>query len=186
MDASTPQYEPDRQAFFPTRFERHKGGSVLHDRAEEAPPSVDEAAIISDFQKGMALLEQGKRRKALAVFADLAHSERPFEEKHKHLFNDFAIQLRKHNLHQEAIAFYDKALELSVSCEDENLHVNLARALYAEKQYTECVRHLFDALRIAPGHRVARDLLVWLEQQNIAPVHAAEGATFMQPDCGAQ
>ena len=137
--------------------------------ADKDTPPVDEAVVISDFQKGLGLLKEGKLEKATSVFSNVLNSEGPFEEKHKHLFNDFAIQLRKNNLHSQAIAFYTKALELSWSDEDENLHINLARVLYTEKQYAGCVQHLFDALRIAPGHQVAHNFLVWLEQQKVVP-----------------
>ena len=137
-------------------------------RDEELPP-VDEEAVTKSFQKGLSLLEQGDLDKATLVFNDLINSDTPFEEEHKHLFNDFAIQLRKSNQPAQAIAFYTKAIELSWGNEDENLHINLARVLYSEKQYGGCVQHLFDALRIAPGHKVARSFLTFLEQQKVVP-----------------
>ncbi len=137
---------------------------------EELPPApVDEARVTEDFNQGLALLEKGDLDQARTVFTAILKSDEPFEEKHKHMFNDFAIRLRKNNLHSEAIAFYTRAIELSWDNEDENLHINLARVLYAEKQYGGCVQHLFDALRIAPGHRVARSFLAWLEQQKVVP-----------------
>lgn len=136
---------------------------------DEALPPIDETAFTADFQQGIELLEQGNLEKATALFDKLISNDGPFEEKHKHMFNECAIQLRKSNLPSQAIAFYSKALELTWSDEDENLHINLARVLYAEKQYAGCVQHLFDALRIAPGHRVARSFLAWLEQQKAIP-----------------
>jgi len=150
-------------------IERHEGDLPLLEVPGDEVPPVDESVVIADFQKGMDYLKQGNAEKAALVFSGLLHSETPFEEEHKHLFNDFAIQLRKNDLPEQAIAFYTKALELSWSDEDENLHINLARVLYAEKQYAGCVQHLFDALRIVPGHRVAHNFLAWLEQQKVVP-----------------
>jgi len=151
-----------------TNLEQQGGGKLLLHSSVEAKP-VNESAVISDFQKGMDLLKNGKTEKADAIFKNLAHSEEAFEEKHKHLFNDFAIQLRKSNQPNHAIAFYTKALEIAWGDEDENLHINLARVLYGEKQYAGCVQHLFEALRISPGHRVAHNFLAWLDQQKAVP-----------------
>ena len=139
------------------------------DQGKEPPAPVNEEQVIQNFQNGMTLLEKGELDQAKIVFTSIVYSDEPFEEKHKHMFNDFAIQLRKNNLNSESIAFYTRAIELSWDNEDENLHINLARVLYAEKQYSGCVQHLFDALRIAPGHKVARSFLIWLEQQKVIP-----------------
>ena len=142
---------------------------IPEDQAKEPPTPVNEEQVNQNFQNGMILLEKGELEQAKVVFTSIAYSDEPFEEKHKHMFNDFAIQLRKNNLNSEAIAFYTRAIELSWDNEDENLHINLARVLYGEKQYGGCVQHLFDALRISPGHTVARAFLVWLEQQKVVP-----------------
>lgn len=166
-------------------IERYEGSAPLLAAPEMEQPPVDEAVIIADFQLGMNLLEKGDLEKATTAFSKLLNSEGPFEEKHKHLFNDFAIQLRKNNLHSQAIAYYTRALELSWSDEDENLHINLARVLFSEKQYAGCVQHLFDALRISPGHRVARSFLAWLDQQKVVPKQYAlqvKGCLLQKPN----
>ena len=166
------RYTPESEAYtqrIQENIGQHEGNLLQLNVPDKEAPPVNESVVISDFQKGIDLLKDGNLEKATAIFADMLDSEKPFEEKHKHLFNDFAIQLRKNKLNSQAIAFYTRALELSWSDEDENLHINLARVLYAEKQYAGCVQHLFDALRIVPGHQVARNFLVWLEQQKVVP-----------------
>jgi len=165
-------YTPESDSYverIQTNMAQHKGRLSLQLIPEKEAPPVDEAVVVSDFQKGMELLHQGNREKADSVFSNLLHAEVAFEEKHKHLFNDFAIQLRKNNLPSQAIAYYDQALKLAWSNEDENLHINMARVLYAEKQYAGCVQHLFEALRISPGHRVTLNFLAWLDQQKLVP-----------------
>lgn len=136
--------------------------------AEGVVSAADEAACITHFEEGIGSLNRGEQDKALAIFSELLHSELPFEEKHKHLFNTFAIQLRKNKLSSQAIAYYTRALELAWG-EDENLHINLARVLFDEKQYGGCVQHLFDALRISPENSAARNFLSWLNTHDLIP-----------------
>ena len=131
--------------------------------------SADENAFREHFREGLALLDKGETEKAVGIFNELLHAEIAFEEKHKHLFNEFGIELRKNNLCGQAIAYYTRALELSWGTEDENLHINLARVLYQNQQYGACVQHLFDSLRIAPGHETALNFLSWLNREGVIP-----------------
>ena len=161
-------------------LEKFSGNLSLLEVPEEAGVSaVDEAAFVTDFEKGLGCLTQGERGKAFAIFSDLLNADVPFEEKHKHLFNTCAIQLRKNKLSNQAIAYYTRALELAWG-EDENLHINLARVLFEEKQYGGCVQHLFDALRLTPDNSVARSFLSWLHMQGLIPKqHALEARSFL-------
>lgn len=131
------------------------------------PP--DEAALREHFQEGLELLDKGETEKAVDIFNELLHAEIAFEEKHKHLFNELGIELRKNNLCGQAIAYYTRALELSWGTEDENLHINLARVLCQNQQYGACLQHLFDSLRIAPGHETALNFLSWMNRMGVVP-----------------
>ena len=60
-------------------------------------------------------------------FARLVSMDAPFAPEHKHMFNDFGINLRKSKMIPQAIEYYSKAIALSP--EDEHLRYNLARGL---------------------------------------------------------
>lgn len=135
---------------------------------KQEPEPVNEKAIIDQFQEGLAYLDKGSQDEAVSIFSKLLDINAPFEEKHKHLFNDLAIKLRKKELRGQAIAYYKRALELSWG-DDENLHINLARAFFEEEQYGNCVLHLLIVLRNNKSHPVAYRFLKWLYEQQLVP-----------------
>lgn len=127
-----------------------------------------EKAARNDFESALSLAAQGNKGQAEKVFERLLHAEN-LEKKHKHLFNEFGITLRKNNMYEHSINFYTRALELAEEDVDENLHLNLARSLHRMQRYMSCVQHIFAALDIAPGNKAALQFLAWMDRQGVIP-----------------
>lgn len=128
---------------------------------------LDEENIRAQFGVGLTSLALGELGKANQIFHQLLGQEGTFAPQHKHLFNDFGISLRKKKMYKQSISFYSRALELC--SDDENLHINIARPLYEQRSLSTCLKHLFEALRIAPGNIMALRFIAWLEKSNHIP-----------------
>jgi len=77
-----------------------------------------------------------------------------FSGEHKHLFNDFGINLRKNEMYDQAVEYYARALELSPN--DENLHYNIAKAHSFAGNDIKALEHLHSALSIRGDFPEAR------------------------------
>lgn len=83
-----------------------------------------------------------------------------FAEEHKHLFNDFGINLRKNKMFAESLEYYLRALTLSKH--DENLYINIARVYLEIKDIPHAVEFIGKALALAPQSDVALKFQSWL------------------------
>lgn len=109
------------------------------------------------------LSERGDNAKAEDIFQRLVNLDATFEPEHKHLFNEFSINLRKNKMLQESLEYYKRAMELSPN--DENLYMNVARVLLELKDLPQCVDYLLKALELAPPrHETSLKFLAWLIQ----------------------
>ncbi|WP_319778643.1 tetratricopeptide repeat protein [Maridesulfovibrio sp.] len=104
---------------------------------------------------GMGSVQCSKKNfDKLSVIIDrLLNNDKIFMERQRQEFNLFAISLRKQSLFEEAITFYDKAIEINPH--DENLHFNTARAYFDAKNDEMALDHLDKALEIEPALEVA-------------------------------
>ena len=148
-----------------THRERNETFSAEHEY--NAALNLDEENVRANFGIGLTYLSRGETDKAENIFERLVNLEAAFHEEHKHLFNDFGINLRKNKMYAQSVDYYRRALELSTA--DENLHINIARALMEEKDYAGCTTHLLESLRLAPGNTTAVKFLTWLENKNLIP-----------------
>ncbi len=145
--------------------------------------AMDEENIRANFGAGLTYLAQGDTGKASEIFRRLLRLEGTFEERHKHMFNEFGINMRKNKMFQEAVEYYGRALELTK--DDENLHINIARPLCEQRKFAACTQHLIQALRLAPGNKTAVDFLVWMKGKNLIPLRLqleAEKALAAKPE----
>ena len=134
---------------------------------------VDEENVRANFGIGLTYLERGDNAKAQDIFQRLVKLEAAFEPEHKHLFNEFGINLRKSKMLQESFEYYQRALELSPT--DENLYMNMARVLLELKDISQCVDYLLKALELAPRHETSLKFLAWLIQKQLVPADRIEG-----------
>lgn len=133
---------------------------------------VDEDNVRANFGIGLTYLERGDASKAQDIFERLVKLDAAFEPQHKHLFNEFGINLRKNKMLAESREYYARALQLSPK--DENLNMNMARVLLESKDMDGCVDYLLEALRLAPRHEQSLKFMSWLIQKNLIPAGKME------------
>ena len=151
------------------KAERHRSNGETYSAEMEYGNAlhVDEENIRANFGLGLTYLERGETGKADNIFQRLIKIEATFDAEHKHLFNDFGINLRKNEMYDQAIEYYAKALELSPS--DENLHYNMARAAFAKADIKKTLEHLRTALTLNKDLEIAKKFLLYLKKNNLLP-----------------
>ena len=148
---------------------REKGESFSAEHEYQAALKIDCENVRANFGIGLTYLERGDKPKAQNIFDRLVKLEGAFEEEHKHLFNEFGIQLRKNSMISEAVTYYSRALEITKR--DENLYLNMARAQFENHDLDKCLDNLFQALKLAPTHAVSIKFLNWLLKRRLVPEH---------------
>lgn len=146
---------------------RDKGETFAAEYEYSRALKVDEENVRANFGIGLTYMERGELEKAENIFERLVKLDGAFQSEHKHLFNEFGINLRKSKMLPQAVEYYRRALELSPN--DENLHTNMARALLETKDLAGCLDHIFKALEINPEHEISLKFLKWLHKKNLVP-----------------
>lgn len=146
---------------------REKGETFAAEFEYNRALKVDEENVRANFGIGLTYMERGEKEKAENIFGRLVKLDSAFQPEHKHLFNEFGINLRKSKMLPQAVEYYRRAIELSPN--DENLHTNLARALLEIKDLDGCLDCLFKALELAPDHEISLKFLQWLLKKNLIP-----------------
>lgn len=124
---------------------------------------VDEVNIRANFGLGLTYLDRGDRTKARDMFDRLAELKASFKDEHKHLFNDFGINMRKNKMFDQALQYYLRAAELVD--DDEHLFHNIARCYYDKGDVQECKRYLKKSLEVNPDLRESRLFWEYLKKQ---------------------
>jgi tetratricopeptide (TPR) repeat protein len=139
----------ERQELFAAEFE-YKG--VLQ---------LDEEHVRAAFGLGLTYLERQEKHNADVVFHKIMRIEAAFTPEHKHLFNEFGIQMRKLGMYDEAMRYYSQAYRLCDT--DEHLLYNMARTLFEKGRLKSCRAMLAQALRLNPEFPEGRAFLAYLE-----------------------
>ena len=126
---------------------------------------VDEENVRANFGLGLTYLERGATDKAQDIFERLVKLEAAYEAEHKHLFNEFGINLRKNKMVDQALDYYARALELSEN--DENLCYNIARVHLERKDIPKTVEMLTKALEINPEMPEAIKFMDFLKSKGL-------------------
>lgn len=127
--------------------------------------NVDEENVRANFGLGLTYLERGAQDKAQDIFERLVKIEAAYEQEHKHLFNEFGINLRKSKMNDQALEYYSKALELSQS--DENLYYNIARVKFELKDITGTAEMLKKALELNSKFEEAAKFMEFLKAKGL-------------------
>lgn len=127
--------------------------------------NLDEQNVRANFGVGLCLLARDEKDKAQEVFQRIVKIESAFNEEHKHLFNEYGIELRKKKLLDEASEYYARALELT--SEDENLWYNLARAMFEKEDYVKAAEAVTKCLELNPEHEHGRKMLNYLNKKEL-------------------
>ncbi|UIJ36959.1 hypothetical protein LWC08_09430 [Desulfobaculum bizertense] len=159
---------------------REKGEHYSAELEYDSALAIDEDHIRANFGLGLSCLEIGCTDRAEKILGKLVELEASFQPEHKHLFNEFGIQLRKSGLYTACCAYYERALSLTDS--DENLLFNHARALFENEHYAEAQAQIDKALKLAPDFSEAALLRDYItKKQDKSPSDKKELST---PDAG--
>ena len=146
---------------------REKGENFAAEYEYSRALKIDPVNVRATFGIGLTYMERGEVDKAQDIFDRLLNLEGTFEPEHKHLFNEFGINMRKNKMLAQSVEYYQRALQITAN--DENLHMNLARVLLETKDMDGCLEHLFTALTLAPRHEISLKFLKWLLQKSLVP-----------------
>jgi len=127
--------------------------------------AVDEENVRANFGLGLTYLDRGEANKANDIFERLVKLDAAFEQEHKHLFNEFGINLRKNKMLEQALEYYQRAETLAET--DENLMYNIARAFFEKKNIAQCVAYLQKALDINPDFNEAKRFIQYLVDKDM-------------------
>ena len=151
------------------RGDRHRANKEYYSAEMEYGNAlkVDEDNIRANFGLGITYLERGENSKAEDILTRLVKLEGAFESEHKHLFNDFGINLRKNGMYDQSIAYYTRALELTTH--DENLYYNVARAHLEKKDPAATLDYLLKGLELNLTQETLLKFLMWMVSKNLVP-----------------
>ncbi len=144
---------------------RQQGNSFSAEMEYTNAVKIDEMNVRGNFGVGLCLLQRGETDRANDVFARLVSMDAPFAAEHKHMFNDFGINLRKSKMIPQAVEYYSKAISLSP--EDEHLRYNLARALFEDKGYERVREELDKCLELNPDFEEAKKFIAYLDKNKL-------------------
>ena len=149
------------------RADRHRENKEYYSAEMEYGNAlkIDEENIRANFGLGITYLERGENNKAEDILNRLVKLEGAFEEEHKHLFNDFGINLRKNAMFDQSLVYYSRALELCDA--DENLHYNIARVHLEKKDPDAAVDSLLKGLALNPTQETLLKFLMWMLTKNL-------------------
>jgi tetratricopeptide (TPR) repeat protein len=128
----------------------------------ESALSVDEENVRANFGLGLTYLERGEANKASDIFERVVTLDAAFAPEHKHLFNEFGINLRKSKLLDQAVEYYERALKITDN--DENLYYNIARAYFERGDREDCLTNLRKALELNPHFEEVKKFMAYLEK----------------------
>ena len=151
------------------RADRHRANNELFSAEMEYGTAlrVDEENIRANFGLGITYLERGEASKADNIFERLVKLDGAFDEEHKHLFNEFGINLRKNKMVDQAIVYYTRAEELAA--EDENLLHNMARAYLEKNDPENALKYLLKSLDMNPRVEASVKFLMWMLSKGLVP-----------------
>jgi len=124
---------------------------------------VDEEHIRATFGLALTYLDRGEKDNAEVIFKRLVSLKAAFEEKHKHLFNEFGIKLRKNKMYDEGLQYYLKAQKLCKH--DEHLLHNIARIWYEKGRLGKAMDTMEEALELNPYFKKGKAFLEFMKKK---------------------
>ncbi|WP_027720456.1 tetratricopeptide repeat protein [Maridesulfovibrio zosterae] len=181
MDEFLSKYSPEPEFYVSTVYPKMKELDTTIERGEKARQAgasysaefefqnalgVDEENVKANFGLGLTYMERGESNKANDIFERLVKLDAAFQTEHKHLFNEFGINLRKTGMQDQALDYYERALEMTSN--DENLHYNIARVYFEKGMLEKCSDHLTKALSLNKEHAEAGKFLEFVKKEQQA------------------
>ncbi|WP_250645444.1 tetratricopeptide repeat protein [Salidesulfovibrio onnuriiensis] len=162
------------------RGEKHRARGAAYSAEFEfkQATAIDEDNVRANFGLGLTYLDRGEQTKANDIFKRLVNLEAAFEEEHKHLFNDFGINLRKNSMYDQALEYYLRAEGLVE--DDENLFHNIARVYFEKGDLDSCITYLKKSLELNPHMEESVMFMTYLKKNNMLP--GGGGAKASKPE----
>lgn len=178
LDSFTPELEVYTNDVFPAMRklgkilakadrQRQLGNTFTAEMEYDKALDIDESNIRANFGIGLCYMKRQDYPKAQDIFQRIVGLNAAFQKKHKHLFNEFGINLRKSGLYKEAVEFYERAMEFTES--DDNLFFNLARAHAENGDRKKALKFARKSLEIDPEHESSLKLEKYLTQKKKLP-----------------
>ncbi len=161
----------DKDDFFLSKTialaDRHRQNGETYSAEHEYTKAlnIDEQNIKANFGLGLTYLERGEQDKANDILNRLVKLDAAFDKEHKHLFNEFGINLRKNKLLDESITYYQRAEELAKK--DENLYYNMARVYFDKEEMEKTAECLQKALAINKDFEAAQKFIDYLKKKKL-------------------
>lgn len=124
---------------------------------------IDVENIRATFGLGLTYLDRGEKEKGDLVFRRIVKLGGAFEPRHKHLFNEFGIKLRKNKMLTQALKYYARAFQFTK--DDEHLYYNMGRTLYEKGNYSSALRIVEKAVSLNPDFELAKQLVAILRRK---------------------
>lgn len=167
MNSVYPKMQELKKTISSADRQRENGNNFTAEYEYSRVLKVDEENVRANFGIGLTYLERGDKAKAQDIFERLVKLDGAFQAEHKHLFNDFGINLRKNKMLTQALEYYKRAQELSPN--DENLYMNIARVQLENHNIDDCIANLLKALSLDPHHAPSLKFVAWLIKKNMVP-----------------
>ncbi|MFW5490500.1 MAG: tetratricopeptide repeat protein [Desulfovibrio sp.] len=141
------------------RADRHRkrGETFSAEMCYNDALKVDDQNVRANFGIGMCYLQRGESAKADDILKRIVKLDAAFEEEHKHMFNEFGINLRKNKMAEQAVEYYKRAAEFTKN--DENLQYNIARAYFDQGRFADAKTYCEKALTINPDLDEAKKMI---------------------------
>ncbi len=123
----------------------------------------DENSLEANHGLSKVYIETGDYEKANEILTKMGDIDNLYNAENKHIFNEFAINLRKQKLYDNAINNYNKALAIDPN--DEILYYNLARAYFEKQDLENTKKSLEKALEINPDFSEAKKFLNFINKR---------------------
>ncbi|BCS90195.1 tetratricopeptide repeat protein [Pseudodesulfovibrio sediminis] len=150
---------------------RERGAAYSAEFEYQQAMDIDEENVRANFGLGLTYLDRGDQVKANDIFERLVDLEAAFDVEHKHLFNDFGINMRKNKMYDQALQYYLRAEGLVQN--DEHLFHNIARCYYEKGNVEGCKEYLIKSLEVNPKLEASLQFWEFLKGQGL--VKADEG-----------
>jgi tetratricopeptide (TPR) repeat protein len=133
----------------------------------QAPKSSEikltEIRMREAFRQTLLRLKRPRERQtAINALQQLAQTADNIVPKHKHMFRDFGVALRKKNLPDLALPFCQRVLELAP--DDDHAHFNLARIFFILEQYNKAIKHIHTAMELNADETIYQRMLTHLNK----------------------
>lgn len=142
---------------------RERGAAYSAELEFKQVTAVDEENVRANFGLGLTYLDRGDQVKAHDIFERIVELDAAFHQEHKHLFNDFGINMRKNKMYDQALQYYLRAEELVD--DDEHLCHNIARCYYEKGDVNNCKKYLKHSLLLNPKLKESKMFWAFLKSK---------------------